>query len=307
MILGIGTATPIGIVGGIYHALNNAVYKSCLFLTAGSVEMGCGTSNLEKLGGLRKRMPVTFACFMIAAASISGVPPFNGFFSKELIFEGALESGIIYYLIAAVGAFFTAASFLKLGHAVYFGRVQRDTENATEAPLSMLAPMIMLSALCILFGVYNRLPLQYLIEPVLGNRISGTFSGLPKSPLLTVISLAILLFACLDHIWGFRRTGSGLKSVDHFHYAPGLVAIYEWAGRKYFDLYETGRRAIGAFAKVAFKIDRAVNWIYDVFLVNLTKGLSSRIRKAHNGDQSMYLGWSIAGMIIVIILAEIFR
>ena len=64
-------------------------------------------------------MPVTFICFLITALSISGVPPFNGFFSKELIYDAALERGSIFYLAALLGSFFTAASFLKLGHATY--------------------------------------------------------------------------------------------------------------------------------------------------------------------------------------------
>jgi NADH-quinone oxidoreductase subunit L len=119
MILGIGTAVPVGIVGGLFHMINNALYKSCLFLTGGSVEKQTGTTDLEKLGGIGSKMPITFACFIITALSISGVPPFNGFFSKELVYDGALERGFIFYLAAVVGSFFTAASFLKLGHAAF--------------------------------------------------------------------------------------------------------------------------------------------------------------------------------------------
>ena len=87
MILGIGTLVPVGIVGGLFHMINHAMYKSCLFLTGGSVEKQAGTTDLAKLGGLGRKMPITFACFLVAAASISGVPPFNGFFSKELVYS----------------------------------------------------------------------------------------------------------------------------------------------------------------------------------------------------------------------------
>ena len=122
MILGIGTALPIGIVGGLFHMVNNAIYKSSLFLSAGAVEKEAGTTDLRELGGLGRSMPVTMICFLVAAASISGVPPFNGFFSKELVYDGALERGWIFYAIALAGSFFTAASFLKLGHAAFFGK-----------------------------------------------------------------------------------------------------------------------------------------------------------------------------------------
>ena len=74
MILGIGTAVPIGIVGGLFHMINHAMYKSCLFLTGGAVERQAGSTDLASLGGIGRKMPVTFACFIVAAASISGVP-----------------------------------------------------------------------------------------------------------------------------------------------------------------------------------------------------------------------------------------
>lgn len=303
MILGIGTALPVGIVGGLYHMINNAIYKSCLFLTAGSVERQTGTTDLKKLGGLGRKMPYTFACFLIAATSISGVPPFNGFFSKELIFEGALERGTIFYIAAVIGAFFTALSFLKLGHAVFFGKQQAPVQKVKEAPWSMILPMIILSISCILFGVYNKLPLRYLIEPVLGSKLQNTFSGLPQNWVLGGISLAVLILACLDHMYGFKKTGSGLGSVDHIHYVPGIVTIYKWAEMRYFDIYDMGLKAVNGFAKLVLRIDHGISWIYDVLLVRTVETLSGYIKKAHTGDQAMYLGWSVAGMILIIIIA----
>jgi len=74
MVLGIGTGTAIGIAGGLFHMLNNTIYKSCLFLSAGNAEKAAGTRDLDKLGGLARAMPVTFFAFLVAALSISGVP-----------------------------------------------------------------------------------------------------------------------------------------------------------------------------------------------------------------------------------------
>ena len=81
MILGIATGTPVGIAGGVFHMLNNAIYKSCLFLCGGAVEQQAGTAELDKLGGLGKKMSTTFSACLIAALSISGIPPLNGFVS----------------------------------------------------------------------------------------------------------------------------------------------------------------------------------------------------------------------------------
>ena len=182
MILGIGTALPVGIVGGLFHMINHAMYKCCLFLTGGAVEKQAGTTDLNKLSGLARRMPITFICFIVAAASISGVPPFNGFFSKELVYDGALERGQWYYWAALLGSFLTAASFLKLGHSAYLGKASAEIKQVKEAPLAMLVPMLVIAGLCVVFGIWNYLPLQKLIQPILGERLAGhDFSGWPHS------------------------------------------------------------------------------------------------------------------------------
>jgi len=211
MILGIGTALPVGIVGGLFHMINHAMYKSCLFLTGGSVEKQAGTTDLKKLGGIGKYMPVTFICFIVAAAAISGVPPFNGFFSKELVYDGALERHWIFYAAALLGSFLTAASFLKLGHAAFLGKESEENKNVKEAPWQMLVPMITIASFCILFGVYNALPLNKLIQPILGLRLEGhNFAGFHVKTLLLAGTLISLTLALLNHMFGVKKSGSGL-------------------------------------------------------------------------------------------------
>lgn len=301
MILGIGTAVPAGIVGGIYHMLNNAMYKSCLFLAAGAVERQAGTTDLRRLGGLGKKMPVTFGCFLLAAAAISGLPPFNGFFSKELVFDGALEGGLIFYLAAVIGAFFTAASFLKLGHGAFLGK--SSSEDVREAPWPMLAPMIVIAIGCLIFGVYNSLPLKYLIEPVLGQRLAGhSFAGLPHSWTLVMITLAVLALAMANHYYGVRRTGSGLAAADHIHYAPILHSIYNGAEKGYLDPYEIGLFIVNIFAWISYWIDRGIDWLYTRFAVWLIAFLSSGLKQANNGSHSRYIAWSLSGLALIIII-----
>lgn len=304
MILGIGTATPVGIVGGLFHMINHAMYKSCLFLTGGSVEKQTGTTDLLKLGGLGKKMPVTMTCFLVAAAAISGVPPFNGFFSKELVYHAALERGWIFYAAALLGSFLTAASFLKLGHAAYFGEASEEHKDVREAPASMLAPMIALAAFCVLFGVYNPLPLRHLIQPILGARMEGQdFSGFPHSAFLVVMTLVSLLAAWLNHSYGVRRTGKGSGAVDHIQYAPVLHQIYDKAERRFFDPYDVGMNIVNVYANIAFGIDRAMDWLYDVFTVKLTYALTDGIRELHNGSYSTYIVWSLTGILAIIVVA----
>lgn len=302
MILGIGTAVPIGIVGGIFHMINNALYKSCLFLTGGSVEKQAGTTNLEELGGLYSKMPITFICFAIAAVSISGVPPFNGFFSKELIYDAALERGLIFYLFAAVGSFFTAASFLKLGHAAFLGKLREDKRQVKESPWPMLTPMIIIAAVCIIFGVYNVLPVKMIIQPVLGeHRLEGhDFSGMPHNFLLVIITLVVLVGAVINHIYGVKTKGSGLKAADHIHYAPVLRGIYDKAEKRFFDPYEIAMHIIRFISRVTFACDRIIDWVYNVFIVDFTFFFTRQIKKAHTGNYSAYLIWSVLGLFLVV-------
>ncbi len=302
MILGIGTAIPVGIIGGIFHMINHAMYKSCLFLTGGSVEKQVGTTNLEDLGGLGRKMPVTFFCFIVAAAAISGVPPFNGFFSKELIFDGALEAGKIFYIAALLGAFFTAASFLKLGHAAFLGKPQKDISHVKEASLPILIPMIVLATLCILFGVYNPLPLKGLIQPILGARLEGhDYSGLPHSWTLVTISVVVLLLALFNHMYGVRKTKKGLGAVDHIHYAPGLAQIYVMAEKRYFDPYNIGMFFVNIFSKILFAIDRVIDWFYNTFCVWIATISSKILKKMYSGNFAASVAWSLAGIVIIIV------
>lgn len=300
MILGIGTLVPIGIVGGLFHMINNALYKSCLFLTGGSVERQAGTTDLGELGGLGKMMPVTFICFLITAASISGVPPFNGFFSKELIYDGALERGMIFYVAAALGSFLTAASFLKLGHAAFMGKSNR--EGIKEAPMAMLIPMIVIAALCVLFGIWNFLPLNQFIQPILGARLEGhNFAGWPTNSTIVIVTAAILIAALLNHLYGVKRTGSSLKAVDHIHYAPGLREIYGAAEKGRLDPYNMGMGSAGVFAACCRTCDRAVDWIYNVFTPAATGAITLAIRNLHDGSYKTYIIWSIASTAIIIL------
>jgi NADH-quinone oxidoreductase subunit L len=303
MILGIGTCIPAGIIGGIFHMINHAMYKCGLFLTSGSVEKQTGTSDMNKLGGLAGKMPVTMICFLVTAASISGVPPFNGFFSKELVYDGAFERGWIYYAGALLGSVLTAASFLKLGHAAYFDPLQKQNKKVKEAPLGILLPMIILAFMCILFGVYNQLPIQNLIQPILGEKLleGKNYWGWPHSLFFILMTLGALLVAVLNHWYGVKKGGSGLHASDHIRNFPVIKNIYDMAEKRFFDPYDIGMVIVGLFSKLTWLIDRFIDWIYDTAIVRFTQFFSMFVRKFQNGSYSAYILWILIGFIIIIL------
>jgi NADH-quinone oxidoreductase subunit L len=303
MMLGIGTGLPIGIVGGIFHMLNHAVYKCCLFFTAGAVERQTGTTDLHNVGGLGKKMPVTFICFTVAAASIAGFPLTNGFFSKEMIFDAALETNVVLYIAAAVGAFFTAVSFLKLGHAAFLGKPAKETGKVKEAPMLMLIPMIVLAVACLVLGFGKNFMINHVLQPILGETVeAGEHIGSETNWLLVGISVASLLLAALDHYLGYKRTGAGLSSADHYHDAPVLKTVYGWAAKKYFDPYHLGGFLIRGYAMLSLKINDGISWFYDVAVVRFVGWLSMLVKRAHNGSQSRYVLWILTGTAAVTVM-----
>ena len=132
MILGFGLGSAIGVAAGLFHMINNAIYKSGLFLSAGCIEYRTGKENIDDLGGLSKAMPVTFVASLIFAMSISGVPPFNGFASKWMIYQGIIDFGIgsdlpnklwiLWLGLAVLGSALTLASFIKFIGGIFLSR-----------------------------------------------------------------------------------------------------------------------------------------------------------------------------------------
>jgi multicomponent Na+:H+ antiporter subunit D len=144
----------MGLFGGLYHLVNHAVFKSLLFLCSGAFEFRTGTRNRYEMGGLIRKMPVTSTACSIASLSISGVPPFNGFWSKLIIIIAFVQAGYyVYGAIAVFVAFMTLLSFIKLQRFVIFGQLPARFANIKEAPFAMTLPLVVLAILCIGLGL----------------------------------------------------------------------------------------------------------------------------------------------------------
>lgn len=141
----------LAIMGGLYHLINHAVFKGLLFLTAGSIEHRIGTRDLKEMGGLSQRMPLTATTNFSASMAISGVPPFNGFFSKLIIIIALVQAK--YYLLAIFAVFvsiITLASFLKVQKYAFFNKVKESIDlKIKEAPFFMSSSMVLLAILCL--------------------------------------------------------------------------------------------------------------------------------------------------------------
>ena len=141
--------------GGIFHLINHAAFKGLLFLNAGAIEYTLGTRNLKEMGGLAKSMPATSATSFVASMSISGIPPFNGFFSKLIIIVAAVMAK--FYLLATLAvivSIITLASFLKFQRYAFYDKSDEDKRPvAKEVPYPMIFSMIVLSVACLLLSL----------------------------------------------------------------------------------------------------------------------------------------------------------
>ena len=308
MILGIGTAVPVGIAGGLFHMINHAMYKSGLFLSAGSVEHRTGTTELKRLGGLRRDMPLTALGFTVCALAISGVWPLNGFVSKEMVFHGAIETGYSIFAVAAwVGAIFTFASFLKAGHSVFFGERTREVPEVRESQPAIVFPILVLAGLCILFGVYNKLPLTLFITPIVaphaeaGAHLDFVSHALAVFNPVALISIGCLVLAFLLHRYGFLKGGrKAYLASEPVHNLPVVHQAYDLAERRVFDPYEQGVKGLRGLSTALYKgVDRPIDFIFEKVITVTGEKFTGILRKAHNGHYANYLAWCLAGLIIL--------
>ncbi len=173
VIMAAGLGTALGLSGALYHAMNHTLFKGLLFLCAGAVFTATGTTSLDELGGLSKKMPKTTICFLVGAFSISGLPPFNGFMSKWMMYQAAYqkagETGNFFYVIvtivAVVVSVMTLASFIKVTQSVFFGQAPERCRNVKEVPLLMRIPMWIMAALCAAGGIGYLFVAEKLLIP----------------------------------------------------------------------------------------------------------------------------------------------
>ncbi|NBE07673.1 monovalent cation/H+ antiporter subunit A [Paragemmobacter ruber] len=171
MLLGMGTAKAATVA--VFHIINHATFKAALFMSAGIVDHEAHTRDLKRLGGLRHLMPVTFTIAGIAALSMAGIPPFNGFLSKELMLEEAAHTALgpawLLPVLATVGALFSVAySFRFLSHA-FLGPKRDDYPHMPHDPgFGLWAAPGFLALLVVLIGVMPMTTAAWLVDVAAG-------------------------------------------------------------------------------------------------------------------------------------------
>lgn len=326
MILGIGTGIPVGIAGGLFHMLNHTIYKACLFLSAGSVEYRARTTELDRLGGLGVKMPLTMLAFIIAAFAISGVPPLNGFYSKWMVYQGVVELGDeisfwpVFLIAAMFGSVLTLASFLKMIHSLFLGERPKELDRVRETRFEMVMPTLILAAACILFGVFaEAIPLRQLILPSLSFPVSGI--GFWTPALATVLMIGGLLIGLLVYLLGTamkpRRSRvfvggevmddetariTGPNFYSSVHTVDMLEKTYSFGEGGAFDFYNYLKGATGALGVLLRDVvDKLISALYRVF-GGIVQNLGRLMSALHTGELYSYLGWIFLGGLVILLM-----
>lgn len=205
----------LGLIAALYHCLNHAIFKSLLFLGAGAIIKHSHEHDLERMGGLIKRMPYTAWCFLIGCISISALPPFNGFVSEWLIFQDAFQAMVLKNeimrtlipvaaaLLALTGAL-AAACFVKMFGIIFLGQPRtRHVRRAHDPKFGMRLAMGFLALLCIFFGVLPTFVISILnviTKHLIGAQLSHHQNWLWIAPITTKISSYSALFIALGII-----------------------------------------------------------------------------------------------------------
>lgn len=174
------------ILAALFHLINHSTFKGCLFMVVGIIDHRTGTRDIRKLGGLISLMPISFTLTVIGSFSMAGLPPFNGFLSKELFFTGVLQAtrgeifyletwGILFPIIAWLASIFTFTYCMILVFKTFTGKYQPQKleKAADEAYWGMLIPPMVLAALVVLFFFFPNTLAKYLLIPAMAAILPG--------------------------------------------------------------------------------------------------------------------------------------
>ena len=301
MMLALGSG---GYVAGVFHLFTHAMFKALLFLAAGSVIHAVGgNQDIEKMGGLWKKLRLTGPLFLIGTLAISGVPLLSGYFSKDEILAAAWNGGHpVLFLLALIAAFFTAFYMFRLFFMVFTGKGRsEDVDHAHESPSSMTFPMIVLGVMAILAGYVNTPWFGSFLGDWLtqGNPVlEGHHEGEPVWIMLaaTVVSLLGIYLAWL--IYGKRSIsrdwlsgkGSTLHTilynkyyVDEFY----QYTVMSWA------------KGIGYIAEF---IDRFIVEGLVALVVGIVQGLGRAGSKLQSGQVQTYGAMAFVGLAVLVVI-----
>jgi NADH-quinone oxidoreductase subunit M len=300
MIIGIALGTEAGVVGAIFHMINYTTYIALLFLVVGAVEYRTGgVRNLNSLGGLVRKMPVTFLAALVGACGLIGLPLTSGFVSKWLIYKTCILDGYPFLAFAALlGTWGTILSLYKFIHNMFLGQLPQKYNTIQRAPVTMQIPVLIYAAIILLFGILPGIPLK-VINAV---AVSTGFDSLDiclwgiasDTGTLNTITIAFVLSGTGLLVWAvfsMARKSKRITQADNYAAgAPIPVDRYSYTVDFYNPLY----RMIKRYLRDIF--DEFYYWI-----AGRTEALGELLRRIYMGDVRNYIMYILLFLSILIL------
>jgi NADH-quinone oxidoreductase subunit L len=301
MFLGCGVAAYSA---AIFHLMTHAFFKALLFLAAGSVIHAIGgEQDLRKMGGLRKKLPVTFAVTTVGVLAIAGIFPFAGFFSKDAILYAAFLQGThgkMLYSVGLLTALLTAFYMFRLWYLTFMGEARSPQGHAHESPWSMRGPLVILALLSVCGGWIGMEHFGSFLAPSVG--AMPTEAG--NTRLEIILSIVAVLFALEG--WLIADKFYRRKTERPAQYAAALPAGYRLLANKYFvdEFYDA------VVVKPLLAISKFfLEWVVDIGILGgaawLLGGIAQLggaiLQRWQSGNLRSYAAWLAAGAAAVLL------
>ena len=284
MFLGLGVGAYSA---SVYHLMTHAFFKALLFLGAGSVIHACsGEQDIRRMGGLRSKLPITFATLLIAGLAISGIPPFSGFFSKDAILVAAYHYQPWMFYVGIATAAMTAFYVFRALFVTFFG-TYRGEAHPHESPLRMTVPLMILAVLSALGGF---IAIPKFLDPMFPAGEEGHAMGLV---VISVIAGVIgILIAGVMYLGRPRKTS-----------APG--PLYNLIYHKYY--VDEAYNAV--IVQPLIVTSRSVLWrlIDNALIDGIVDGIAAQtrttgnlLRKLQSGNLRSYAAWIVIGSVVLV-------
>ncbi|ELZ03474.1 hydrogen gas-evolving membrane-bound hydrogenase subunit E [Natrialba asiatica] len=276
MIAGFGFTSILGAETGVFHLFNHALFKASLFLIAGIIAHETGTRRLDELGGLRHDLPVTAFFTAIVALSMGGIPPFSGFYSKELLFEATVEASHhhdlgpldwLYPAVAVFGSIFTVLYSLRF-LALFFGRQPDSLDRAHRPPVILLVSPAVLAALTAVVSIDPELAVRAIVQ-----------AGVDAT--------------AVDP--GTHEMHVGLPT--SYSPAVGMSAVAIGSGVLAYPFYDSIHRSIRSIPRTIPPI--GANWWYDAIIESLADDGAWLASRVHNGLLRTYATWTLTATCVL--------
>jgi len=309
-----------GYMAGVFHLMNHAFFKALLFLSAGAVIHAVHTEDMRKMGGLSKKLKITSVVMLVGALAISGIPPFSGFWSKDLVLESAITAAEvnpwfwILYIGGTVTAFMTAFYMFRLWFMTFKGEESEAAHHAHEAPAVMWGPLVVLAIAATITGLFLLAPngglpsVIFTVSPE-GEAIPGETLGFGWIEKLftawpTYVSLAMATFGIGIAYLAYHRKSLSLAWFS----SRENKKVYDLLQRRYYfpEAYDAiGEKAIYGLALAIDFFDRKViDGVVNFFAWFAVNG-SQAMRKGQTGMVQTYLAVVVAAISVILVLLYI--